>query len=221
MDGEALALSLRLAGATALLLLPVGLWLGRSLAFGRLKGAGLVEAVVTLPLVLPPTVLGFYLLQSFTGAAPLGALVEALLGQPLAFSFAGLLVACMVANLPFSVQPMQRGFEAIPAEVREAAAVSGLSPFRAFLKVELPLALPGILTAMVLTFAHTVGEFGVVLMVGGAIPGETRTAAIAIYDSVQAFDMVSAGRMAAFLLLLSIAAILAVQSLGRRLRAHG
>ncbi len=221
MDGEALALSLRLAGATALVLLPVGLWLGRSLAFGRLKGAGLVEALVTLPLVLPPTVLGYYLLQSFTGTAPLGALFEALLGHPLAFSFAGLLLACMVANLPFAVQPMQRGFEAIAPEVREAAAVSGLSPLGAFLKVELPLALPGVLTAMVLTFAHTIGEFGVVLMVGGAIPGETRTAAIAIYDRVQAFDMASAGRMSALLLLLSIGAILAVQALGRRIAARG
>lgn len=221
MDSEALALSLRLAAATALVLLPLGLWLGRSLAFGRLKGAGLVEALVTLPLVLPPTVLGYYLLQSFTGTAPLGVLFEGAFGHPLAFSFAGLLVACMVANLPFAVQPIQRGFEAIPREVREAAAVSGLSPLNAFLKVELPLALPGILTAMVLTFAHTIGEFGVVLMVGGAIPGETRTAAIAIYDSVQAFDMATAGRMSALLLLLSIGAILAVQSLGRRIKAHG
>jgi molybdate transport system permease protein len=221
MDREALALSLRLAGATALLLLPVGLWLGRRLAFGRFRGRGLVEALVTLPLVLPPTVLGFYLLQSFTGTSPLGALFEALAGQPLAFTFAGLLVACTVANLPFAVQPMQRAFEAIPREVREAAAVSGLSPLAAFLKIELPLALPGVLTAMVLTFAHTIGEFGVVLMVGGAIPGETRTAAIAIYDSVQAFDMEAAGRMSALLLLLSVAAILAVQSLGRRVQPHG
>lgn len=219
MDGEALGLSLRLAAATVLMLLPVGLWLGRALAFGRFRGKALVEALVTLPLVLPPTVLGFYLLQGFTASALPGALFEALAGQPLAFSFAGLLLALMVANLPFAVQPIQRGFEAIPRDVREAAAVSGLSPLAAFMKIELPLALPGVLTAMVLTFAHSIGEFGVVLMVGGAIPGETRTAAIAIYDSVQAFDMAAAGRMSALLLLLSVVAILAVQSLGRR--AHG
>lgn len=219
MDGEALGLSLRLAAATALMLLPVGLWLGRALAFGRFRGKALVEALVTLPLVLPPTVLGFYLLQGLTSTALPGALFEALAGQPLAFSFAGLLLALMVANLPFAVQPIQRGFEAIPRDVREAAAVSGLSPLAAFVKIELPLALPGVLTAMVLTFAHSIGEFGVVLMVGGAIPGETRTAAIAIYDSVQAFDMAAAGRMSALLLLLSVVAILAVQSLGRR--AHG
>lgn len=219
MDGEALGLSLRLAAATVLMLLPVGLWLGRALAFGRFRGKALVEALVTLPLVLPPTVLGFYLLQGFTASALPGALFEALADQPLAFSFAGLLLALMVANLPFAVQPIQRGFEAIPRDVREAAAVSGLSPLAAFMKIELPLALPGVLTAMVLTFAHSIGEFGVVLMVGGAIPGETRTAAIAIYDSVQAFDMAAAGRMSALLLLLSVVAILAVQSLGRR--AHG
>ena len=220
IDGEAFLLSLRLAGATALILLPIGLWLGRWLAFGRFRGRGLVEALVTLPLLLPPTVLGYYLLQSFTGTAPLGALFEALAGTPLAFSFAGLLLACTIVNLPFAVQPMQRAFEAIPRDVREAAAVSGLSPYAAFLKVELPLALPGVVTGLVLTFAHTIGEFGVVLMVGGAIPGETRTAAIAIYDRVQAFDMVAAGRMSVLLLLLSIGAILAVQRLGRREQPH-
>ncbi|MFN3590936.1 MAG: molybdate ABC transporter permease subunit [Thermaurantiacus sp.] len=216
LDNEALLLSLRLAVLTALLLLPLGLLLGRFLAFSQFRGKSLAEAVVALPLVLPPTVLGFYLLTVFTDTAFLGRAWQAMFGAPLAFSFAGVLLACVVANIPFAVQPMQRAFEAIPREVREAASVSGLSPAQAFWRVELPLAWPGVLTGLVLSFAHTMGEFGVVLMVGGAIPGETRTASIAIYDSVQGFDMQAAGIMSALLLTLSVVAIASVYGLGRR-----
>lgn len=216
MDTEAFRLSLKLAALTALLLLPVGLFVGRLLAFRRFPGRSLAEALVALPLVLPPTVLGFYLLTALGDTSAVGGLWSAVFGRPLAFSFEGLLLACMIANLPFAVQPMQRAFEAVPQAVREAAWVSGLSPLAAFRKVELPLALPGILSALVLVFAHTIGEFGVVLMVGGAIPGETKTASIAIYDRVQAFDTQAAGFMSAVLLLLSFAAIGLVHALGRR-----
>ena len=216
MDWTAFALSLRLAFWTVIVLLPIGIVMGRWLAYREFRGKGVVEALVTLPLVLPPTVLGFYLLVTFGNAAPLGRAWTAVFGQPLVFSFGGLLLASVIFNLPFAIQPMQRGFEAIAPEIREAAACSGMSPWQALLKVELPLAWPGILTAIVLTFAHTLGEFGIVLMVGGAIPGETRTIAIAIYDEVQAFDNAAAGTMAAVLLFFSLLTISITYSLSRR-----
>lgn len=190
-----------------LILLPLGIVCGRWLAFNRFKGKGYVEASLALPLVLPPTVLGYYLLVAFGGESFIGKAWQAVAGHALAFSFEGLLIASLIANIPFVVQPMQRGFEAISPEVREAAACSGLSPWRLFVAVDLPLAWPGIVTGLVLTFAHTLGEFGVVLMVGGNIAGETRTIAVAIYDRVQAFDHHGAASMAAFLLILSMAAL--------------
>lgn len=207
MDWTALTLSLNLALWTVAILLPVSILAGRALAYGRFRGKGMVEALVMLPLVLPPTVFGFYLLVAFGRNSVLGGLWQDLFGGQLVFSFAGLVLASVIFNLPFAIQPAQRGFEAIPVEVREAAACSGLSPWRAVWKVDLPLAWPGVLTAMVLTFAHTLGEFGIVLMVGGAIPGQTRTVAIAIYDRVQAFDMAGAGQMAGALVAISFATI--------------
>jgi molybdate transport system permease protein len=209
MDWQALGLSLRLAGWTVVILVPLGIWLGRLLAWRHFAGKPVVEALLALPLVLPPTVLGYYLLVAMGGAAPLGRLYEQIAGQQLAFSFSGLLVASVLFNLPFAIQPMQRGFEAIPTEVRDAAACCGLSAWRALWRIELPLAWPGLLSAIVLTFAHTLGEFGVVLMVGGNIPGETKTIAIAIYDRVQGFDTAAAGSMSLTLLLISLAAIAA------------
>ena len=207
MDWQALALSLELGFWTTLCLFPVGIVLGRVFTYRRFRGQGVVEALIALPLVLPPTVLGFYLLVALGGASPLGRLYEALVGRTLVFSFEGLLVASILFNLPFAVQPMQRGFEAVPRDVREAGACCGMSPWRVLLRIELPLAWPGIVSALVLTFAHTLGEFGVVLMVGGSIPGETRTIAIAIYDRVQAFDDAGAALMSAVLLALSLVAI--------------
>ncbi len=207
MDWQALLLSLKLAGWTVVILIPLGISLGRWLAWRRFRGKVIVEALLALPLVLPPTVLGYYLLVAMGGASPLGELYEQLTGGQLAFSFGGLLVASVLFNLPFAIQPMQRGFEAIPAEVRDAAACCGLTRWRALWRIELPLAWPGLLSAIVLTFAHTLGEFGVVLMVGGSIPGETKTVAIAIYDRVQAFDTAAAGSMSLTLLLISLAAI--------------
>lgn len=188
MDWTAFALSLRLGALTVLILLPLGIVLARALAYRSFRGKGFVEAALALPLVLPPTVVGYYLLVSFGGASPLGQAYEAVFGHGLVFTFQGLLLASVLVNLPFAIQPMQRAFEAIPADVREAAAVSGLSPWQVLARIDLPLAWSGIVTGLVLTFAHTLGEFGVVLMVGGSIPGETKTAAVAIYDRVQAFD---------------------------------
>ncbi|OIP35933.1 MAG: molybdenum ABC transporter permease subunit [Deltaproteobacteria bacterium CG2_30_66_27] len=207
MDWTALILSLELATATMVVLLPIGVWAGRKLAWGRFRGKALVEASLALPLVLPPTVLGFYLLVAMGGATPLGRWYESLFGHQLTFSFQGLLVASLIFNLPFAVQPMQRAFEAIAPEVREAALCCGMSRLRLLRRIELPLAWPGILSAMVLIFAHTLGEFGVVLMVGGSIPGKTRTIAIAIYDRVQTFDTAGAGIMSAALLFISMLAI--------------
>lgn len=207
MDWQALWLSLSLAFWTVLVLLPVAVFLGRFLAYHRFRGKGAVEALVILPLVLPPTVLGFYLLVAFGAASPVGRAWEALFGGPLVFSFEGLVAASVLFNLPFAIQPAQRGFEAVPVEVREAAACCGMSPMQALRRVELPLAWPGVLTGMVLTFAHTLGEFGIVLMVGGSIPGETRTIAISIYDRVQAFDMAGAAQMSGVLLAISLGTV--------------
>ncbi len=221
MDWPALVLSLQLAAATVAILLPLGILVARILAWRRFAGRRWVEAALALPLVLPPTVLGFYLLVSFGADSPLGRVFEALTGSTLAFSFAGLLVASIVVNLPFAIQPMQRAFEAIPDDVRAAAACCGMSPWRIFGRIELPLAWPGVLTAMVLTFAHTLGEFGVVLMVGGSIPGATKTISISIYDRMQAFDASGAATMAAVLLACSLVAIAIAYSTARpRDRVH-
>ncbi len=207
MDWTALILSLRLAGWTVIILLPVSVMMGRFLAYHRFRGKGLVEALVMLPLVLPPTVFGFYLLVAFGRNSPVGELWQSLFGHQLVFSFQGLVVASIIFNLPFAILPAQRGFQAIPVEVREAASCCGMSPLRSLWKVELPLAWPGVVTAMVLTFAHTLGEFGIVLMVGGSIPGETKTIAIAIYDRVQAFDDRAAATMSAVLVAIAVSTI--------------
>ncbi|MEF8753927.1 MAG: molybdate ABC transporter permease subunit [Accumulibacter sp.] len=217
MDWQALSLSLQLASATALLLLPPSVWLARLLAWSAWRGRAALEAAILLPLVLPPTVLGYYLLLGLGGASPLGQAYQALTGRMLVFSFDGLLVASLIVNLPFAVQPMQRSFAAIPRELREAAWVSGLSRWQTLLRIELPLAWPGIAAALALSFAHTLGEFGVVLMVGGSLPGETRTIAIAIYDQAQAFNDAAAAGMSALLLALSFVAVILVSRLGRSL----
>jgi len=203
----ALDLSLKLAACTTVILLPIGIFVGRYLAWQSFRGKIFVEAALALPLVLPPTVLGFYMLVAFGGDSALGQMYQSLVGRSLAFSFDGLVAASVIFNLPFAIQPMQRAFEGIGADVREAAACCGMSRWRILWRIELPLAWPGILSALVLTFAHTIGEFGIVLMVGGNIPGETQTIAIAIYDRVQLFDNASAGLMSAVLLLISMVAI--------------
>jgi molybdate transport system permease protein len=222
MDWPALTLSLRLAALTVLILLPLGIVVARLLAFRQFRGKGFAQALLALPLVLPPTVIGFYLLMAFGGDSPLGKGWEAVVGHSLVFSFEGLLLASVIVNVPFAIQPMQRGFEAISPDVREAAACSGLAPWRVFWMIDLPLAWPGIVTGLILAFAHTLGEFGVVLMVGGSIPGETKTIAIAIYDRVQAFDISAAGMMSALLLLISFVALGITYILSSRIgRRHG
>jgi molybdate transport system permease protein len=217
MDWAALRISLWLGAGTIAILLPLGVWFGRLLAVRDFRGKLLVEALVTVPLVLPPTVLGFYLLLTFGARSPIGQAFQSLVGHPLPFSFQGLLLASAIANVPFVVQPIQRGFEAIPSDVRDAAACCGLTPWQQFRRIELPLAWPGVLTAAILTFAHTLGEFGVVLMVGGNLPGETRTLSVAIYDRMQAFDDRSAGIMAATLLAISVATLMTTTALSRRM----
>ena len=166
MESAALYLSLKLAFWTCCLILPVAIIVARVLAWGRFRGKAICEALVMLPLVLPPTVLGYYLLVGLSPSAGLGKLAGQLFGAPLVFSFNGILIASLIANLPFAVQPVQRAFEAIPMNVRQAAWVSGLSNWQTFRHVELPLAWPGIVSALALTFAHTLGEFGVILMIG-------------------------------------------------------
>jgi molybdate transport system permease protein len=220
MDWSALALSLKLAAWTTIVLIPLAIVLARLIAWRRFMAKSLVEALIALPLVLPPTVLGYYLLTAFSKNSALGSAYHSMFSQTLAFSFEGLLLASLVFNIPFAVQPMQRAFEALPGDVREAAWCSGMSRWQTFYRIELPLVWTGILTAAVLTFAHTLGEFGVVLMVGGNIPGETKTIAISIYDRVQAFDDQQAATMSALLLIFSFAAIGTIYFLNDRFRRH-
>ncbi|MCO6411612.1 MAG: molybdate ABC transporter permease subunit [Thiogranum sp.] len=221
MDWTALRLSLALGGVTVLLLLPAALIAGRALAYRTFRGKPLVEALLAVPLVLPPTVVGYYLLVGLGGESLLGQWTERLTGHTLVFSFTGLVIASILVNIPFAVQPIQRAFETIPVEVRDAAACCGMGFWRTLFTVELPLAWPGVLTGLVLTFAHTLGEFGVVLMVGGNIPGETRTVAIAIYDRVQAFDFDAAGQMSLLLLVFSVTVLALASGFGRRIgRRH-
>lgn len=219
MDREALWLSARLAGATTLLLLlvgtPLAYWLGRS----RRRWKVLVEAVVALPLVLPPTVLGFYLLLAMGPRSPLGGLYERITGDLLPFSFRGLLVASVLYSLPFAVQPMMAAFAQVDEGLLESSRTLGEGGIGTFVRTVLPLALPGIVAAAVLSFAHTLGEFGVVLMVGGNIPGETRTVSISIYDQVQALDYGAAGRTALVLLVVSFVVLVITYATQRRVWA--
>jgi len=217
VDWTALWLSCQLALLTVMILLPLSIALGRWLAYQNFIGKGAVEALIALPLVLPPTVFGYYLLVGLGAATPIGQLWHAWFGHHLVFTFQGLVLASIVFNLPFAVQPIQRAFEAIPTDMRSAAACCGMTPLQTLKKIELPLAWPGILTASVLTFTHTLGEFGIVLMVGGAIPGETKTIAIAIYDRVQGFDDAAAAQMSLLLLILSLVTITITFALSRRL----
>ena len=219
MDWSAARVSFTLAALTALLLLPLGLWLARWLALTAWRGKPLVEALLMLPLLLPPTVIGFYLLSALGAQSPLGAWLAQHLNLRLVFSFEGLLLVSLLINIPFMVQPLQRAFAAIDPSVREAAWVSGLSAWKTFARIELPLAWPGVLAGVALTVAHTLGEFGVVLMVGGAIPGQTQTLSIAIYDKVQAFDNAAAHTMALGLLLVSLLCLVLVFAADQRGRS--
>ncbi len=214
MDWEAARLSFALAAVTAIVLAPLGMIMARWLAFTAWRGKPIAEALTMLPLLLPPTVIGFYLLTTFGAGSPVGAWLATTLGLKLVFSFEGLVFASVLINIPFMVQPLQRAFAAIPPDVREAAWVSGLSHWATWRRIELPLVWPGLLAGLALTIAHTLGEFGVVLMVGGSIAGETKTLSIAIYDRVQAFDNAAAALMSVVLVAFSLFAIAVVLATG-------
>ena len=215
-DLQALWLTLQLASLSTLVLLVLGTpfawWLARS----RWPGRFLIEAVVALPLVLPPTVLGFYLLVLLAPQGPVGGVVRALGGPPLTFSFGGLLIGSVIYSMPFVVQPLQSAFAALGERPLEVAATLRAGPLDRFFSVALPLARPGFLTAGVLGFAHTLGEFGVVLMIGGNIPGRTRVLSIAIYDHVEALDYASAHRLSAWLLGAAFVLLVLVYAVNRR-----
>lgn len=210
MDHQALGLTLKLAASTTGILLAVALPLAWWIANGHSLTRAIVQAVVALPLVLPPTVLGYYLLITMGPLTAPGRLMIGFFGHPLAFSFEGLLVGSVLYSLPFAVQPLVAGFRAVDTGYLEAAAGLGASPWRIFHTVVLPISRGSLLTSAVLTFTHTVGEFGVVLMLGGNIPGATRTLSISLYDQVSDFDYAAANRTALLLLVFSLAALLAI-----------
>ena len=207
MDWQAIWLSLRLSAATTLTLLVAGVPLAHWLAFSKQRWKFLVDAAVALPILLPPTVLGFYVLAALSPRSPVGAAYLRLTGTTLPFSFAGLWIGSVLYSLPFAVQPVTAAFSSVDRKYAEAAWCLGVSRAQTFRRVIIPLARPGILTGAILAFAHTMGEFGVVLMVGGNIAGVTRTVSISIYDQVQALDYAGAGATSAFLLCFSFAAL--------------
>ena len=219
MDWVAIGLSLRLALWTTLILLFLGLPLAHWITFSQWRWKFLFEAVIALPLVLPPTVLGFYVLMALGPHSPIGRLYQAISGYTLPFSFQGLLIASVLYSFPFTVQPVASAFAAIDRRLIEASWCLGVSRFKTFFRLIVPLSIPGIVTGMVLSFAHTLGEFGVVLMVGGNLPGITRTVSISIYDEVQALNYDAAGQTSLLLLCVSFLVLAVTYSLHRRVLA--
>ena len=216
MDWSAIVLSVRLAAIVSAVLLVLGLPIAYWLTFSRARWRFVVEAIVALPLVLPPTVLGFYLLLALGSRSPIGRLWQGLTGHGLAFTFEALVIASILYSLPFAVQPFAASFARVDRTLLEASATLGAGRLATFERVVLPLSVEGILTGVVLTFAHTIGEFGVVLMVGGNLPGVTRTVSISIYDDVQSLNLAAAHRTAFLLLIFSFAALATVYALIRR-----
>jgi molybdate transport system permease protein len=216
MDWQAFALTLRLATATTAILLVVAVPLAGLIVLGRGRWLAALEAVATLPLVLPPTVLGFFLLILLGPRTSIGRGVAALLGHPLAFSFAGLVVGSVIYSLPFAVQPIVAGFAAVPSSLVEAAQLLGAKPIRVVSSLLVPLSYRSLITAVVLSFLHTVGEFGVVLMLGGDIPGSTRTLSILLYNQVENFDYRAAEQTAALLLAMCAIALAVIYSTSKR-----
>jgi molybdate transport system permease protein len=218
MEIQTVWLTLRLAALTTVLLLCVAVPLSWWLAFGKARWKVVIEAIATLPLILPPTVLGFYLLVLMGPRTSLGRFFIHLTGHPLAFSFSGLVVGSMIYSLPFAVQPVTTGFSGVAPEILDASRLLGAGSLRTLFRVLLPLTKRSLLAAVVLCFAHTVGEFGVVLMIGGDIPGATRTLSIAIYDQVQDFRYAEANHAAFLLLAITLLALVIVYSI--RKQAH-
>jgi molybdate transport system permease protein len=216
INWPAVLLSLKLSSVVCVLLLLIGAPIAYWISFSRWKWKFLIESVVALPLVLPPTVLGFYILIATGSRSPIGRVWEKWLGHGLAFTFEGLVVASVLYSLPFAVQPMAVAFSQVDRQLIEASSTLGASKWRTFCRIVLPLSIHGVVTGAVLSFAHTLGEFGVVLMVGGNIPGVTRTVSIAIYDDVQSFNYAEANATALLLLLFSFAVLSVVYSLNRK-----
>ncbi len=219
MNWQALLLTLKLAVIVAGVLTLIGLPIAYWITYSRWRWKFLIEAVVSLPLVLPPTVLGFYLLIALGAHSPVGRWWQSLTGHTLAFTFEGLVIGSILYSLPFAVQPFAASFDAVDRRLLASSAILGAGRLRTFLRVILPLSVSGVVTGVALSFAHTVGEFGVVLMIGGNIPGVTRTASIDIYDQVQAFDYAAASHTAVVLLVFSFIVLSVVYALNRRVWA--
>jgi molybdate transport system permease protein len=221
INWQAFGLTIELAVVVSAILLVVGLPLAYWIAFSHRRWKFLVEAVVALPIVLPPTVLGFYVLVGLGSRSPLGRWWQSFTGHTLAFTFTGLVIGSILYSLPFAVQPFAASFSSVDRKLLAASATLGASPLRTFFRVVLPLSVPGLVTGVALAFAHTMGEFGVVLMVGGNIPGVTRTVSIDIYDQVQASNYAAANTMAVLLLVFSFAVLTVVYGVNRGTRNAG
>ena len=219
MNWTAITVTFELATLTASILLFIGLPIAYWLTFSRWRWKFIIESVVALPLVLPPTVLGFYILVAIGPRSPFGRLYTDLVGHPLPFTFEGLLLASILYSLPFAVQPFASAFDQVDRRLLEASWTLGVSRIGTFFRLMLPLSAAGVVTGVVLSFAHTLGEFGVVLMVGGNIEGETRTVSIDIYDEVQALNYAGAAKTALFLLVISYAVLLTVYAMNRKVWA--
>ena len=221
IDWQAFWLTLQLAAVVSAILFALGLPIAYWIAFSRRRWKFLVEAAVALPIVLPPTVLGFYVLVALGSRSPLGRWWQSFTGHTLAFTFAGLVIGSILYSLPFAVQPFAASFSSVDRKLMAASATLGASPFRTFSRVVLPLSVPGLITGMALSFAHTMGEFGVVLMVGGNIPGVTRTVSIDIYDKEQTSNYSAANETALLLLVLAFAILSFVYAVNRKVRIIG
>ncbi len=219
MNWIAIWVTFKLAALTALILLVVGLPIAYWVSFSKWRWKFLIESVVALPLVLPPTVLGFYILVAIGPHSPFGRLYTDLVGHPLPFTFEGLLLASVLYSLPFAVQPFSAAFDQVDRRLIETSWTLGVSKCKTFVKLIAPLSLAGLITGFVLSFAHTLGEFGVVLMVGGNIEGSTRTVSIDIYDEVQALNYAGAAKTALFLLVVAYLVLLAVYAINRNVWA--
>ena len=217
MDWQPLFLTFKLASITSVILLVISLPLAYWLAFSKFKARGIIEAIIGMPLVLPPSVIGFYLLLAFSPSYWFGAWIERMIGLRLVFSFPGLVIASVIYSLPFMVYPLRAGLQSLPASLQEASFTLGKGRFETFYKILLPNCKPAILTAFVLTFAHTVGEFGVVLMIGGNIPGVTKVASVAIYNEVEALNYTAANQYALVLFTITFLILLLVYSINNRL----
>jgi molybdate transport system permease protein len=216
INWQAFQLTIELAVVVSAILFAIGLPLAYWITFSRWRWKFLAEALVALPIVLPPTVLGFYLLVALGSRSPLGRWWQSMTGHTLAFTFTGLVIGSILYSLPFAVQPFAASFSSVDRKLLAASATLGASPFRTFFRVVLPLSVPGLVTGVVLAFAHTMGEFGVVLMIGGNIPGVTRTVSIDIYDQVQASNYSAANATALLLLVFCFAVLAMVYGLNRR-----